>query len=374
MLQDKDALDLAVNLLKQGFTKTKISKELTKQGYSEIEIEEITQQAIKIKFHKADKIRRYIYIALTIVAFVISFFVLPIEFVASSPKIISFVVSVILIFLLVQSICNFRSFNELNPPKKPTVAFQTPVEDWRLSFVVIVSAIVSFFALIFIFNVFHTHKVTAELKEYGVVVKGTVINGSSTKIRRSTSYDVNVNFRTLTDESIIVNKSVTAAEFQSLHEGEEIDLIYSSRKPTIVELLLSASTIKDYINTEDREIALTDFITLLSFETNEDVGAFLNKTSYGWAFDSNEEIWSNERKSIALKVKPNFALMSYNSGGLYFSSVYMNSDQVLADMKFKKIDSGDKHTKSYESDKYVISLTQQISGSSIVVVTNIIKK
>lgn len=374
MKSKEDIIKEIIKLLKQRYFTPEIKNHLLKEGYSKDEIHTLIEEARQIYNTQNDKTRRYIYIGLSVLAFVVFFFVLPIEFVASSPIIISIVASVILVVLLAQSICNFRNFEELNPPKKPAGLFQSPEEDWRFSFGMIAGTFVSFLILIFSFNVFHNYKVTSELKEYGVIVKGTVINGSSTKIKRSTSYDVNVNFHTLTDQSIMVNKSVSAGEFQSLYEGAEIDLIYSSRKPSVVELLLSASTIKEYVNTEDREITLEDLIALLNFETNEDAGTFLNKTSYGWTFDSNQEIWSNERKSIAIKFKPHVALMSSNSSGLFFTNVYMNSDVLLSNMKFKKIDSQDTTTKSYESDEYTISFTRQIEGSSILIITHIAKK
>ncbi|WP_018342614.1 hypothetical protein [Cytophaga aurantiaca] len=374
MKSKEDIIKEIVKLLQQNYFTPEIKKLLLNQGYSENEIPALIEEARKIHQAKKDKTRRYIFIGLTVLAFLLFFFVLPIEFVENSPKIISIIETVILVVLIVQSICNFRNFEELNPPKQPVGKFQSPVEDWRLSTGVIVGAVISVFVLLFIFISVHDSKIKSELKEYGVIVKGTVINGSSTKIKRSTTYDVNVSFHTLTNESLIVNKNVSAAEFQNLYEGAEIDIIYSSRKPSIVELLLSESTIKDYMNTEERETTLDDLITLLSFETNEKAGAFLNKISYGWTYDSNEAIWSNERKSIAIKLEPKVALMSSNSSGLFFSNVYMKSDELLNDMKFKKIPSDDTQVKSYESDKYRITFTRQIDNASMYVITHIVKK
>jgi hypothetical protein len=150
-----------------------------------------------------------------------------------------------------------------------------------------------------------------ELKQTQVEVIGHVTGGNSTQVKKliggSQMADISnivVEFETEDGQKMVVSKNVDADEFKNFYKGEEIHIIYSKNNPHNIDLLDNASSIRNFKNTQERELEAVDLMHLVVVSP-PNLGEELNKISYGWHFDPGREIWVNEKRECAISLNGN---------------------------------------------------------------------
>lgn len=157
--------------------------------------------------------------------------------------------------------------------------------------------IVPFFLMMWRFD----NAADQSLSEDMVKAKGVIVDGYSLKARRGDiASEVTVQFQTKEGENIITTEDISSYTFKDFYKGQEVNLIYSKKNPRNIDLLTSETTIKNVTQSEEREITPEDLIKFISLQP-EDIGASLDKISYGWEMNPEDSSWTNTRKNLSLK-------------------------------------------------------------------------
>ncbi|NER16264.1 DUF3592 domain-containing protein [Spongiivirga citrea] len=357
-LNKKRHIDEAIKLLKKSQYQYQIKNHLKKKGLDDVSIAEIIEEATAIHKTAQGKLRRILWIALTVITFVIFYFLIPTNIYNVSPFIISTIGAIFFTIFLLQSIVNFESFDELNTKDKSKT-------DWRHSITpfFVVPAII----MLLVFNMHFSASERAELKEDGITVKGVIVDGKAYESRRGGTYSVTVKFKTKTGQAMRVSEGVSESEFDNLYKGQKVQLVYSKKNPSLIEILTSDSDIASYTGIESRDITPEDLMNLINKE-NHEVGKSLNEISYSWRFDKQDSVWINEKKSLAVKVKQNETIryISFNHKSLLFGN-------ELEKIGFNQVENEDKKLKLFEGEQHyaaVETTLQDMRVGTIITVQN----
>jgi hypothetical protein len=284
------------------FNQDKLSYEiddyLKNEGVGESDFAAVTDEAYTLYVAKSKKKRKLLWISLTVLTLILFLFLIPTSIYNTFPFIISVAGAALFTAFLVQSIADFRSFQELNTKNKEE-------QDWRHTYTPF--SVLPGIAMIFIFYFNFLSNKTSELKEYGEKITGTIVNGSSFRMGRGKSFEIIVQFVTKDGKTRIASESIGESEFRKFYKGQQVELIYSTKNPGMVELLTNKTAIQDYTNSEERDVKIQDLIDLTAGQ-NVDVDNFLNKINYGWKLNCNDSIWINERKKAAIRINQPFGI------------------------------------------------------------------
>ncbi len=319
---------------------------LKKEQVEEADYDAIKKEARAIYEAQSRKQRRILWSAIAVFIFVLFYFLIPNSISNLAPMIIALIGAVIFSVFLVQAIGDFESIEHFNgKTNKPLNATQK-----AMPVVLIVSVLAM--GVVFYLNFRNSEK--EELKAHGEIVKGTITDGSVTKIRRSKNHEVTVKFEAKNGKVYVVTESVSEAEFRQIYKGMQVDVLYSTKDPFIVELLLGDNTKKEFTQSEERELNVQDLIEMLSLESDEALGVALNKISYGWEYNKEEAFWMNESRKIALSFQPSKEIKWIGSG-LHMYPVFIKE---LKKMNFKKNDNieNKKGMSFFYSDDFLVLL------------------
>ncbi len=293
--------------------------------------------------------RKILWFTGVVATFVLFYFLIPNSVYNQSPMIFSMIGAVLFTFFLIQTIGDFKSIREFNKPEPSEKRQAHNIAPWM---------VIPGIAMIFVFVMNFSSNEREELKAYGQKVAGTIVDGSSFKTRRGGTYNVTVKFTTKEGKEMIVEESVGEQEFKSFYKGQEVELVYSSNNPKMVELLTNNATIEAYSGVKDRDISAKDLMKLVTF-TPDSVGTVLNDINYQWAYKQEDNAWVNQRKNLLIKVKSN-EVINY----LSFSDAFSTFPQELEKQQFEQIDSEDEKVKLYENDEFLASVETQLMESS----------
>ena len=293
--------------------------------------------------------RKAFWLSGVIVTFVLFYFLIPNSIYNLSPVVISMIGAVLITFFLIQSIGDFKSYKEFNTPDPDEKTMAHRIAPWM-----VVPGIV----LVFVFSLNFSSKEKAELKAHGEKVMGKIIDGNSYRTRRGGTYNVTVTFKTKDGKQMVVEEGVGEDEFKSFYKGQEVELVYSAKDPTMIELLTNSSTIETYAGVKDRDISPKDLMKLVTFSPDS-VGPMLNKINYQWTYEKTDNAWINQRKNLLIKVQPN---QSVNY--LTFGDAFHTFPMELKRQRFEEIPSSDDEVKLYENDEFLASVETQVMESS----------
>ena len=292
--------------------------------------------------------RKAFWLSGVIVTFVLFYFLIPNSIYNLSPVIVSMIGAALLTFFLIQTIGDFKSYREFNKPEPDEKTLAHTIAPWM-----VLPGIV----MVFIFAMHFSSDEKAELKAHGQKVMGRIIDGNSLKTRRGGTYTVTVMFKTLDGKQMTVKEGVGKDEFKSFYKGQEVELVYSSKDPTMVELLTNSSTIETYSGVKDRDINAKDLMKLVTFSPDS-VGPILNKINYQWTYEQEDGAWVNQRKNLLIKVQPN-QMVNY----LTFGDAFNTFPMELKRQEFEEIPSTDEKVKLYENEDFLASVETQIMES-----------
>ena len=292
--------------------------------------------------------RKALWLSGVIATFMLFYFLIPNSIYNLSPLLLSVVGAALWTFFLIQAIGDFKSFREFNKPESAEKKLAYRIAPWM-----VFPGIVMVF--VFVFNFSSNEQ--EELLAHGLKTKGIIIDGSSMKSRRGGSYEVTVKFKTKDGKEMTVKESVGEDEFKRFYKGQEIELVYSSRNPAMLELLTNNNTIETYLGVKDRDINAKDLMKLVTFSPDS-VGEVLNTINYQWTYEKKENTWINERKNLLIKLQPNQTVNYLTSG-----EAFMTFPMELKKQEFEEIPSADKKVKLFENDEFLASLETQIMES-----------
>jgi hypothetical protein len=345
-------------MIKETKFQYEINEYLKSEGIDESDFKTIKVEAQKIYLSKSTKQRKLVWISFTILTFILFYFLIPNSLYNSFPFIISIAGGVLMTFFLMQSIGDFRSFEEFNTEsneQEESVRKYVPY------------LIIPGIAFIIIFYMNFSSRQKAELKEYGEKVMGTIVDGSSIKVKRGRTYSVTVRFITKGGKTYLAKETVSEHEFKNFHKGQQVELVYSKKDPFIIDLLTNKKSISEYTGSEEREMKIRDLLKLASGE-NINVYNFLNNINYGWKFNARDSVWINERTKVGLNI-----IHPYGLKYLSYSTEFMNFPKELNELGFTRIENEDNRIKVYVKDDYLVSFDTKVSGKVIETITTIQK-
>jgi hypothetical protein len=85
-----------------------------------------------------------------------------------------------------------------------------------------------------------------ELEQYGELTTAHVTDGSSFATRRIDLTDVTLKFIKKNGEEWTVKHSISKSQFDYFYEGQQVPIVYSTRYPTVMEVLYTPEAMQKY--------------------------------------------------------------------------------------------------------------------------------
>ncbi|WP_395064644.1 hypothetical protein [Flavobacterium sp.] len=176
----------------------------------------------------------------------------------------------------------------------------------NLGCVLIVFVVLFFFGFSIYLIYDEIERTSNEIEKNGIYTTGIIVDGSSYATRKADFSNVTIKFTTKDGKEQTTKQDISASEFSRFSQYQEIPIVYSSRYPSILEILRTDASIAKYSKTKIRELTLKDFIAILDMETPNEINLFLNGVNQKWEYDNgggmNTTIYENKFKNIALKI------------------------------------------------------------------------
>ena len=314
---------------------------LTKEGINQNDFDSIIEEAKVIHRNKSTVVRRVIWISLTVFTFVLFYFLIPTSFYNAGPMVVSFFGAILFTVFLAQSIGDFRSWDEFNTKDSENESWQKKM----MPFLILPGVL-----MILVFYMHFSSQEKSELKDSGIKVKGIVIDGTALESRRGGSYTITVKFKTKDGKVFVITENVSESEFSSFYKNQVVDLIYSKNDPQIIELLTSNEAIKDFTESEERDIEIKDMLELLLSNNKR---ASLNKISYGWEYDNENSGWINRNESIILELYVD-KLVAVAMGSEFDDYPEQLEELGIKEKKDKVVNETSFSARYFYSDKYTV--------------------
>lgn len=218
--------NIVVQLRKKEYN-FKIKGELKIKGYSDEQIEFLINKAmIKYKLGNPKK-RKAIWGAMTLLFVVIFFFLMPISVSNKMPMIISLIGGFLITVSIVQTIANFSSWEDFNTKDKSLQTRKHRIAPY---------GIILIFPIMISLIIIYSNDESSELDKYGQQTIGKIVDHQEMRIKRDKIYSVIIEFRTKEGKIFQVKEDVGKSDYYGLKDGMEVDLIYSSRNPSILKI------------------------------------------------------------------------------------------------------------------------------------------
>ncbi|RAW00376.1 hypothetical protein [Pseudochryseolinea flava] len=298
--------------------------------------------------------RRKIWAGLTVFVVILFCFLIPVHVFEGSPMMFSFLGGALLFVTLGQTLADFDAIyevfdkpdpNEPQPPGRKMAPF----------------AIIPGFIFVFILLVMGSSRKDAELKQYGVLVKGAIVDGSSTtttrRFQKNTSYDLMFSYEDSTGRKHQFEQSVNGSEFHDAYMGQAVDILYSKKHPSLAKAILSLSELSNHIKIADAPIQVQQLISILESSKPDTIVNFLNGISYQWD-QKSDGVYANEKRNLAIKVFPGnqeLAYMDNSSTALNHSNKDFESSLESYGFKKKAVADGNQSQELYYTEKYGVT-------------------
>lgn len=283
----------------------------------------------------------------------------------SFPLIISIIGAAIFTLFLTQMIADFRSFDELNGPE------EGEEKDWRLKFLPFM--VLPGFVMIFVFAMHFDTREENELREFGVITQAKIVNGSSLRLGRGKSFDLVIQFFTPDGKERIVKESVGESEWQRVGKGEVIDIIYSSKNPQLMELLLDESSVNAYVKRENRRLKVEDLVAIEGLP-NDSIASFLNKISFKWTQSTTEQgrlLWENNHKNEFIVQSP--GMLQYLFSDFQYFDEFEKASANAGFQKIVQTDTAAQNSKLFEGGQHRMALSSTTLGMQVFFVVSLVK-
>jgi hypothetical protein len=220
--------------------KYEIKDYLNKEGIDPAHHDTLIAMAMKQKSSKNKNLRQIVSILVAGTIFFGFYSLIPNNIYNMAPLIISIVGGVFFGVALIQVVGNFSSFEEFNGR-----SFKDGPIRQRIAMLMLIPGLITIFVFLNNFNASETN----ELLEFGKRSRARVIDGSAITIKSSTTYKLELRYRTQESDLIYnTTETVSSSEFSSVAKGDEVDIIYSTKNPKLIELLITDASKAKYLD------------------------------------------------------------------------------------------------------------------------------
>lgn len=298
-----------ITMLNKGYTDETIVYDLKQEGNSEETIYS-TLDAAKTQYMKeslkrqvkVNRVTHYAFMALSIITFLVFLIVLPrLEIGIGHVFIFSLLGSCLTAFFAFFSIVYYKSWDEnfVQSTGRPNI-------DLSMMVLLLVPVIILHFLLSWRFSSAQESK----LKDQQVEVVGRIIDGSSFQAKRvlrggtvADFSEVTVEFETKEGQKMTVTKDISVYEFKDFYKDQDVRMVYSKNNPKNIDFIVNEEDIRQYKDVQERDLEPNDLVKLIGLDENQ-ITLELNKISEGWAFDPQNDEWSNSKRKSRLTLKP----------------------------------------------------------------------
>lgn len=186
-----------------------------------------------------------------------------------------------------------------------------------------------------------------ELTEHGVYTVGTVIGGSSVKVRRGDFTSITIRYKIKDGTVLTGDVDVPAPYFDHYYKGMQVQIKYSALHPATIALANNAGDYKMDNGKVMRPLKLNDLIHLFETKPGTETLNYLNSVNLEWDYQpgssDNGSIYVNEMKNIALKTGKN-EIMYIHSG--FDETVFKKDIEALGMHKTSDV--------IYSNDAYMV--------------------
>lgn len=290
--------------------------------------------------------RKILFSALTVLSFWFFYKGIPIDVYHSSSTFIVIAGGILTTVLLAVTLFNFFPVDE--------TAEKADMKSGDFGCFLIAVTVVFFFSFSGLL-IYNEIKMTEdEIKNYGEYTSGIIIDGSSITTRKADFSNVTIKFKTKDGNEYTTVQDISESEFNNFAQYQEIPIVYSSRYPSILEILKSDADIAKYAKTKIRDLKIADFTAILELKTANEIIKYLNGVNQKWdcrnGGEINSNIYYNNFKKIAIKVT------------LQRELIYMHNEvnqglfeNEIAQSGFKKMDGLGVGGMLYAKDNYILN-------------------
>lgn len=169
-----------------------------------------------------------------------------------------------------------------------------------MAFVCIPVAIV----LMVIFGMHYNKLENEELRQFGERVPATIVDGYYRKSSKSSTYKLTVSYYTKKGKHVRTQKEVTSTQYDNASKGQHVEVIYSTKHPSLMKILLGDDMIEELTGIKSRKLTLNDMTKILEMPGDSILPA-LNKISYRWTMsDDDSSSFVNENKKAFFSAAP----------------------------------------------------------------------
>ncbi|SDR94039.1 hypothetical protein SAMN05216490_0240 [Mucilaginibacter mallensis] len=359
-------IDQAKLMLGKEYTDETIIYELKQEGAEPSGIVGLIEIAKKefieeraAKYTVLNKRNYYMWMSLSIASLFIFLFVIPFfDFAVGHVFALSFLGSALCCLFAFYTISHRKTWNENYVRKigKPKIHYQfLPV--------LVTPGVVIYFLISFAFSTVQDHV----LKDTQEATIGQIVSGSSLKIRnlKGDEADISrlvVKFNTREGKTYIVTKDVPSYQFEKFYKGQEIHMIYSKINPNNVDLLADDNSVRQFENTEQRDITMPDLLHLITIKQS-DVISELKKIHNGWQNAGNGNTWINESlKSIITLQQNKLAFVANDNNPNYTFPDYLKQNGFKLMNKEDSTDVFHTGEKVFENNKFIVKIGMKVEN------------
>lgn len=241
--------------------------------------------------------RKYIYLVLTLLSIAFFYKGVPLDVFHAHTTILTLVGGILSTVLL--AITFFHFF----PPKALKVEDKKQ-DNFGCVFIVVIVVFFFGFSGFLIFNT--VNESGLEIEKNGKYTVGQIVNGSSFKTRKADFTNVIIKYKTQDGKVYQTTQDISADEFENYYRFQEVPIVYSSKYPTILQILRKDTDIAKYLKVKIRAINVSDLEKIIELNNPSAINQYLNSVNQKWQYqknyDGNSYVYSNNFKKIMLKV------------------------------------------------------------------------
>jgi hypothetical protein len=298
-----------IAMLNKGYADETIVYDLKQEGNSDETIysaldaakTEYMKESLKRQI-RINKVTHYAFMALSIITFLVFLIVLPrLEIGIGHVFILSLLGSCLTAFFAFFSIVYYNSWdkNFVQSTGRPSI-------DFSMMVLMLAPVIVLHFLLSWRFS----SAQESRLKDQQVEVIGRIIDGSSFQAKRvfrggtvADFSEVTVEFETKEGQKMRVTKDISAYEFKDFYKDQDVRMVYSKNNPRNIDFIVNEEDVRQYKGIQERDLEPNDLVRLIGLDENQ-ITLELSKISEGWAFNPQNDEWSNSKRKATLTLKP----------------------------------------------------------------------
>ncbi|SHN09130.1 DUF3592 domain-containing protein [Chitinophaga sp. CF418] len=239
--------------------------------------------------------RRIIWGVLLLLTFLIWYTWMPAGLYLSMPVLLAIIGGILCFIFMAQTFADFTDMDEITQ-------WDRYPKQWyhNMTFVCIPVAIV----LIIVFAMHYGKLENEELKQFGERVPATIVDGYYRKSSKSSTYKLTISYYTKAGKQVRTQKDVDSDQYEKASKGQQVEVIYSTKHPSLVKILLGDEMVEEFTGIKSRNLTIKDMSRILEMPGDSILPA-LNKISYRWTMaDDDSSTYMNESKKVFFSAEP----------------------------------------------------------------------